>query len=144
MHWLKAVDYYEGTPFSSPEMGWQLRNTGRQRTCWYSEGLWRIRQYLFDLFVHSFKFFLPFPLLLSTSFLVIAVQLSILHWRPRYGVGGCYWIVCIEAFFQSPFQHCILKLFDSEITPEGIRTTKLDQILLNGNNICLVSFDILL
>jgi hypothetical protein len=26
------------------------------------------------------------------------------------------------------------------MTPEGMKTTKLDQILLNGNNICLVSF----
>jgi hypothetical protein len=26
------------------------------------------------------------------------------------------------------------------MTPEGMKTTQLDQILLNGNNICLVSF----
>eukprot|EP01097_Dermamoeba_algensis_P005033 TRINITY_DN320_c0_g1_i4.p1 TRINITY_DN320_c0_g1~~TRINITY_DN320_c0_g1_i4.p1 ORF type:complete len:114 (+),score=20.65 TRINITY_DN320_c0_g1_i4:31-372(+) len=25
-----------------------------------------------------------------------------------------------------------------EVTPEGVKTTKLDQILLNGNNICLL------
>eukprot|EP01098_Paradermamoeba_levis_P014270 TRINITY_DN6754_c0_g2_i1.p2 TRINITY_DN6754_c0_g2~~TRINITY_DN6754_c0_g2_i1.p2 ORF type:complete len:110 (-),score=46.40 TRINITY_DN6754_c0_g2_i1:281-574(-) len=25
-----------------------------------------------------------------------------------------------------------------EVTPEGLKTTKLDQILLNGNNICLL------
>uniref|UniRef100_A0A8C7SKS6 U6 snRNA-associated Sm-like protein LSm5 n=1 Tax=Oncorhynchus mykiss TaxID=8022 RepID=A0A8C7SKS6_ONCMY len=30
-------------------------------------------------------------------------------------------------------------LFFSEITPEGRRITKLDQILLNGNNITMVS-----
>ena len=29
---------------------------------------------------------------------------------------------------------------ESEITPEGRRVTKLDQILLNGNNITMVCF----
>lgn len=37
-----------------------------------------------------------------------------------------------------------LKIFEifyfSESTPEGRRVTKLDQILLNGNNITMVSF----
>ena len=35
-------------------------------------------------------------------------------------------------------QICIF-LLCSEITPEGRRITKLDQILLNGNNIAIVS-----
>ena len=33
---------------------------------------------------------------------------------------------------------CSVSLHYSEITPEGRRITKLDQILLNGNNITMV------
>lgn len=36
---------------------------------------------------------------------------------------------------------CILT-YDSENTKEGYKTNKLEQILLNGNNICVVSFEL--
>ena len=34
--------------------------------------------------------------------------------------------------------HCVVYLSVSENTPEGRRVTKLDQILLNGNNIAML------
>lgn len=72
----------------------------------------------------------------------------------RHGAGGCYRIVCTflfihlllsflffltnGLFFQCKSMLLISHLCFSEITPEGRRITKLDQILLNGNNITMV------
>lgn len=69
----------------------------------------------------------------------------------RHGAGGCYGVVCTFLFscicFTSVmsftitnvmFIPLIFSLCFSEITPEGRRITKLDQILLNGNNITMV------
>ena len=37
-----------------------------------------------------------------------------------------------------PFLYLFTRPFDSETTPEGRKITKLDQILLNGNNITML------
>ncbi|XP_072506803.1 U6 snRNA-associated Sm-like protein LSm5 [Notamacropus eugenii] len=50
--------------------------------------------------------------------------------REGRGGGGGSVRVSVRAF-------CFLASF-SEITPEGRRITKLDQILLNGNNITML------
>ena len=57
----------------------------------------------------------------------------------RYGTGRCHWIVSVKFswFFESN-----LICLSSENTLEGRRVTKLDQILLNGVNVCMVSLSI--
>jgi hypothetical protein len=55
----------------------------------------------------------------------------------RHGVRGCDWVVRLHVLCL--FFSRILKLprHSSETTPQGKKTTKLAQTLLNGNNICL-------
>lgn len=65
----------------------------------------------------------------------------------RHGPGGCDRIVSTPVTFfalTTPFlgftaDYIYKQMCCSEITPEGRRITKLDQILLNGNNITMVN-----
>ena len=80
------------------------------------------------------------PTLLHLEWLANASLLS------RHGLGGCDGIVCFDhlplpsARFivivtpSRPSSRCY-----SETTPQGKKKTELNQTLLNGNNICLVS-----
>lgn len=58
----------------------------------------------------------------------------------RYGLGRCDRIVSTRPIFPSKLWVCChsVNVCLSEVTPEGRRITKLDQILLNGNNITMV------
>lgn len=55
--------------------------------------------------------------------------------HTRYGVRRCHWIVSARYWYS---MFIVLFTFISENTPEGRRVTKLDQILLNGNNIAML------
>jgi len=76
---------------------------------------------------------------------------SLKHPVSRHGLGGCNGIVRSHFFWPvKPVRvnkHVLLSSFryvsrgrrNSETTPQGRKTTKLNQTLLNGNNICMVS-----
>lgn len=78
-------------------------------------------------------------LIWNTNLLVCSVIAIFLTHCLRYGLGRCDRIVSI-LFFPLSFEFVsFCKCFClSEVTPEGRRITKLDQILLNGNNITMV------
>lgn len=126
----------------------------RQRDRRHPAGIWWFRQYppsVVSLWVYQ-PILLPFMpphscrcsdqvscLTCNTNLLLFAVITIFLTHCLRYGLGRCDRIVSILFFPLSfelvSFSKCFCL---SEVTPEGRRITKLDQILLNGNNITMV------